>query len=303
MPSAILRFHVLRYTRRCLLAVAAIVLIWLLGSFAVGYYFTHRLTSSYAEPAPDISWGKIEQLRLTTSDGEELGAWFVAGAVDQPAVVLLHGYHGCRGNCLSRAEFLARAGCSVLLVTLRAHGDSSGQINDIGYSARQDVIAAVAWLEQRRPGGKIIVFGHSQGAAAAMFAATELGRRVHGYIWESPYRDLHTAVRNRTEMYLPVVASSLAYAGLCLTAPLVLPEADRIAPVRAIDGMPQPTPVLILAGGRDRRARPEEAAEIFQQIKQQATLEMFDEADHAQLMQKEPERYQRVVLRFVTKLH
>ncbi len=85
---------------------------------------------------------------------------------------------------------------------MRAHGDSSGEFNDIGYSARLDVVAAVEFLERRRPARPILIHGTSLGAAAATFAAEELGHRVHGYVLECPYRDLRTAVWNRAEKAL-----------------------------------------------------------------------------------------------------
>src|SRR5207245_6234762 len=100
-----------------------------------------------------------------------------------------------------------------------AHGDSSGTYNDLGYSARHDVLAAVAYLEQRRPGRPIIIQGTSLGAAAAIYAASDLGDRISGYILECPYRDVRTAVRNRTTAYLPFLVDRLAYAGLTLAGP------------------------------------------------------------------------------------
>ena len=69
------------------------------------------------------------------------------------------GNRGCRRDGLTAAEFFAGQGCTVLLVSLRAHGDSSGEFNDLGYSAWRDVAAAVAFLEKECPGRRIIVNG------------------------------------------------------------------------------------------------------------------------------------------------
>ena len=43
-------------------------------------------------------------------------------------------------------QFLASHGYAALMVTLRAHGDSTGEYNDIGWGARADVWAAVDFL-------------------------------------------------------------------------------------------------------------------------------------------------------------
>ena len=53
-------------------------------------------------------------------------------------------------NSLKRAE-LALSGYPILMISLRAHGDSTGEFNDIGYGAH-DVVAAVEFLERRHPG-------------------------------------------------------------------------------------------------------------------------------------------------------
>jgi alpha-beta hydrolase superfamily lysophospholipase len=79
------------------------------------------------------------------------------------------------------------------MISLRAHGDSTGDFNDMGYSARHDVVAAVEFLERRRPGNPIVIHGLSMGAGAAVFASGELGHRIKGYVLESPYRDLKIA--------------------------------------------------------------------------------------------------------------
>ncbi len=251
---------------------------------------------------PLTTWGKIESFRITTEDREELGAWFIDGSPQEPLILLLHGNGGRRQNCLKQAEFLGKHGCPVLIITLRAHGDSTGQFNDFGYSARHDVKAAVQWLKKKCPNGSIVVWGSSLGAAAAIFAAKDLGNQVNGYILECPYQDLHTAARNRTKVYLPPLLDHVAYFGLLAVSPLVLSNADQISPLNAVTAMPSDIPVLIMAGGADRRARPEEADAIYRRIQGQAEFVVFEGADHMELLKKDPEQYKQRVLAFLSKV-
>ncbi len=248
-----------KWLRRGVVTMFVLVVLWLLGAVVGTYWHTRRPLAPFAEPAPAFPHGRLEEHRLHTSDGEELGAWFLDGKPGRPAVLLLHGHRGHRGHSLEAAQVFAQAGCAVLLVSLRAHGDSSGDYNDYGYGARHDVAAAVAFLRQRCSAAPIIVRGVSMGAAAAVFAATAVRDDVAGWILESPYQDLRTALWNRLENYSPPPCPQVAYAGLSLTAPLFFEDVDRIAPLRAIDAIPETQPVLILAGDRDDRARPEEA--------------------------------------------
>jgi uncharacterized protein len=192
-----------RRLRLALVTTALLVAAWLLTSFAVAYHLTRRAAPIAEEPLPPAFEGRAAALRLATEDGEELGAWFLPGQPGSPMVVLLHGNGASRGACVEQAELLRDAGCPTLLVTLRAHGDSTGDRNDFGLGARHDVIAAVEWLREHHPGRDVVVWGQSVGSAAALFAAEQLGRRVRGYILECPYSDLRTAVYNRLHLRLP----------------------------------------------------------------------------------------------------
>ena len=89
-------------------------------------------------------------------------------------------------------QWLAEAGFTALAISLRGHGDSTGDVIDFGWSARYDVAAAVAFLEKECPQQPIYIVGRSMGAAAAIFAAGELKDRVAGYFLEQPYKDLRT---------------------------------------------------------------------------------------------------------------
>src|SRR5207253_5545953 len=110
-PRSRRRKWLLRLLALAVLAAGA----WLTGSFVVAYQLTRRPHPVRAEPAPALAWGPVRELRLTTTDGQQLGAWFVPGRPDRPAVLLLHGNGGSRGDCLTQAEIAAADGCPVLL--------------------------------------------------------------------------------------------------------------------------------------------------------------------------------------------
>jgi uncharacterized protein len=266
------------------LAVLAVLLVagWLAASAAVAYKLTRRPRPPYAEAIPPVPWGVLESLRLRTSDGIDLGAWFTLGTSEGPSVVLLHGYNGSRKDSLPQMEMLVRAECSVLAITLRSHGDSGGEGNDVGYSARHDVVAAVDYLAQRRPRRPIFIDGTSLGAAAAIYAGGELQTRVAGYILECPFRDIHSAVWNRTRAFLTFPLDDIAYAGLDLMGPIFLPEIDRMSPADRIAEIPASVPLLIMAGGRDNRARPEEVEAIYRHAAAHARMIVFSDAPHGQ---------------------
>ena len=275
------------------------IALWLFSSWLVAFILTHRATPLHAEPPPEISRGRIQPVRLATQDAEQIGGWFIPGQEDLPAVLLLHGNGGSRSACLDQAEWMAKAGYPVLLITHRAHGDSTGDLNDLGYSGRYDVIAAIDYLE-RNCRGRPVIWGRSLGAAAAIFAAGELGDRVSGYVLECPYRDLHTAVKNRVNKRLPPPLNWVAYSGLSLTASLILRDVDRVSPLEASGNISKSIPVLLLAGGKDRSALPVESFELAERIGPRSQVIVFDEAGHLELYATDPDRYRETGLRFLS---
>jgi uncharacterized protein len=186
-----------------------------------------------------------------------------------------------------------------LMLSLRTHGDSTGELNDFGFSARHDVIAGLQWLAKYRPDNKVVVWGQSIGAAAAIFAAKDLGNTVAGYILECPYKDLRTAVWNRTHNKLPPVLSEVAYLGLLTASMIALPNASEISCLNAVGNIPESVPVLILAGGSDTRAHADEARELDKRIHDHAKLVIFDGAEHLRLPAVDATRYRETISGFL----
>ena len=265
--------------------------LWLLSSFVVAYALTRRRGPQSDEPLVEVAWGTLQDVRVSTADGENLGAWWLAGKDDQPIVILLHGLGARRSWSLEPAAFFSEQHCGLLLLTLRGHGDSTGDTVDFGYSSRHDLVAAVDWIEKHHPGRPIVVWGTSLGAATGLFAAGELGPRVAGYWLECAFQDLPTATRNRTRLWLPAGIEWIAYQGLNLMAPLVLPELDQIAPAKAAAEFPKGVSATVAAGALDPLAPPCESCAIAERIGPAAKFVIFEKGPHSTLHRAEPDRY------------
>jgi alpha-beta hydrolase superfamily lysophospholipase len=292
----------LKTRRRKLLAIIALagLVLWLGSSALVAWLFTRRSGAPFPEPPPQAAWADVEARRLETCDGQQIGAWLVRGDPQKGCVVLLHGNNRSRRQMLAVMQCLAEARFTVLAISLRAHGDSTGEINDLGWSARHDVAAAVAFLQQECPRRPIYVVGRSLGAAAAIFAAEELKGQVAGYFLEQPYKDIKSAAWNRLRHYLPPGLDWVAYGGLRLWAPVFLPVAvDRLSTCDHIEDIPESVPVVFVTGSADRHAHLDEVTAMYRRIESHAKLVVFDGAEHVDLDRADPELYRKTLLDFV----
>ncbi|MCA9247549.1 MAG: alpha/beta fold hydrolase [Planctomycetales bacterium] len=252
-----------RLVRRLAWLLAWGVLAWLIVSAIVAWRLTHRFAPPAAEPAPQVDWARFEELRLETTDGESLGAWLVRHETPVGSALVLHGIRGSRSGGRALIKRLHGHRLNVLAITLRGHGDSTGDVIDFGYGSRFDVTAGIDALRRECPEKPVFVFGQSLGAAAVLYAADHLDDRVAGVLLEHPYRDLNSAVWHRLSMHLPPGFDYLAYAGLRIWEPVFLTvPSNELAPQNYISKLPASLPVVLLNGAEDRRAPVEETREL-----------------------------------------
>ena len=290
----------LAFLKRVAWVGLSLVLVLILTSALAAHRFTRRRASVQPEQAQPLLGISPQLLRLRAQDGLELGAWLFEHPQARCAVVLVHGNGSRRQALLGRSQLALQSGCHALAVTLRAHGDSEGERNDFGFGARQDVRAAVALLEARFSDLPRYVFGQSLGAAAALFAAPEMGDAVEGYLLESPYASLQTAIMNRLHMRLPASVVPAAYAWLTLWSSAFLSGGvPAISPARAAAQVRGEAQFILLAGAEDRRATVQEARRIIESLPPGAQLEVFEHAAHSQLWSQDAERYRAVFKRWL----
>ena len=277
-----------------LLAAAGLVLLWLALSAIATWKLTRR-SATKAEPA----WEGVEAIRLRASDGIECGAWLIPGDSAKPVVLLLHGNGVSRTHFSGLMRFLAEQHDGVMAVSLRAHGDSDGSVNDFGLSARLDVIAAVQFLAGRFPGRPVVIVGESLGSGAAIFAAKECAG-VRAYLFAAPYTDLDTAVWNRCRYRLPPLLSHAAYAGLRLWAPVFFPvSVHAVRPIDHIAEIPESVPVVIVASEGDQLTRIDEVRAMQAKIASHSTLVAFKEGGHGEFLTKHEAEYRQAIIDLV----
>ena len=138
----------------------------------------------------------IENIDITARDGIRLRGYYLPA--EKPSDRLVIGLHGYTseglGSFAAHAHFFHRQGFDVLILDLRAHGQSEGDYIGFGVLDRYDCIEWIKYVEKRFDGEKrILLHGTSMGATTALMTLgfDDLTDNVKGVIsdcaFTSPY--------------------------------------------------------------------------------------------------------------------
>ena len=79
---------------------------------------------------------------LTTDDHLKLAAWYVPSH-NRAAIIAVHGFNGNQTHTLIHTQALAEHGYGVLMLDMRAYGESGGELFAASWNSDRDVMAAV----------------------------------------------------------------------------------------------------------------------------------------------------------------
>ncbi|MEE2030715.1 alpha/beta hydrolase [Rhodococcus chondri] len=237
---------------RTLLVAAAIVTLLAVAAWA-GQRRLIYLPDTSAPPMASVVLPGAEDVRLNTSDGYELGAWFVPGR--NPAGPG-HGFTvlfapGNGGNRLDRAPLaatLADAGFATLLIDYRGYGANPGRPSEQGLAS--DARAALEYLRGREDvdENRLLYLGESLGSAVVTALAAESAPA--GMLLRSPFTDLAAVGR----VHYPFLPTSLlrdrfpvaeTVARLQVPVTVVYGTADTIVPPEQSRAVADAAPHLV----------------------------------------------------------
>ena len=244
---------------------AAVVIVVVVVAFlAVIWMAQRRLiyfpSASLPSPA-GVGLADAEPVTFLTSDGLQLGAWFIAGpgSAPRPTILVFNGNAGNRAYRAPLAVSLRRHGLQLLLTDYRGYGGNPGTPTEHGLAA--DARAALGYLLGRPDvdRSRIVYFGESLGAAVAVRLAVE--HTPAGLILRSPFTSLADIGRHHYPL-LPV--------GMLLR--------DRFASIDSAHRIQ--SPVLMIAGDRDRVVPIEHTRRLFAAVVTPKTFVELPGADH-----------------------
>lgn len=193
--------------RRTLREVLVLLISVLLMYFGVGLLVVLLMTSPRRK-APDATPAAIglgyRGVGFQSTDGVRLSAWWVPAESTFRAAVLVPGWGGYKfdEHLLQTIPVYHGAGYSVLLLDLRAQGESGGARRTLGYREVRDVRGALAWLQRRGyVAENVVLHGWSMGGATAMRAAPGTG--VAAVVEEAGYADLPLLLNDKIPEFVP----------------------------------------------------------------------------------------------------
>jgi len=252
-----------------------------------------KLTSTPADYDLDY-----ESVVFTSTDGVELSGWYMGGVDSKLVVACGHGLFRSRREVLDRAAFFRKQGFDTLVFDFRRHGESTGERVTLGYHEKNDFGSAVRFLREQRPDAKVLLYGVSMGAVAALLAASEIAE-VDAVVADSPFLNIdHTVIHHLDLIFgLPrfLLGSSLLLA-LELSAGFDREDFDL---EKAVSRMGE-RPVLVVAGEEDQRMPLALQERVFEaSVSETSRFRSFPDARHGAAYRTDAEAYEAMLTEFV----
>lgn len=235
---------------RATVAVVATLVVaqFLLLPAGIALDVTNRFRPATSGRTPGDLGLAYEDVRIASTDGVEIAAWWIPTR-NGAAVVVLPGAGSTRDDALTHAALVAREGYGVLVIDWRGHGASGGRPMEFGWGAERDVRAAISWLAaQPDVTGRIGLLGLSMGAEVALATAAS-DPRVEAVVAEGAGARTWGDARLQPNAHPVSLANEWVIYGML---EVLAPEA-RPAPLVEVIARIE-APVLLIAGAPEMEA-------------------------------------------------
>ena len=282
--------HFLKRTFFIALTLTALA-VGVAASWIAGGKLTTPVQSNVGTPPPAL---KAEEVDWVSRQGRRVHGWFVPGRPGRGAILLLHALRADRRSMVGRARFLSRAGYTVLLIDMQAHGANPGSHITFGLREARDAGAAVEYLTKKLPGERIGVIGSSLGGAASLLGDTPLP--VHALVLEAVYPTIGEAVENRLALRFGDAGRYLAPLLLWQLGPRLGIDPERLSPTNRIGRIAHP--VLVIAGEKDRHTTLSQSRALYDRAPDPKALWVIENASHVHFHRHAGAAYEKRVLDF-----
>ena len=242
----------------------------------------------------------FEEATVTTSDGLNLVGWFVPSG-NGASIILVHGYKDHRGSMLKLADVLHRHGYGLLILSVRAHDGSDGELITFGHAEMKD---REAWYtyESGHAGvntNEIGIFGGSMGGSLAIQYAAR-NPRIAAVVADCAFSSLNDTVDTSVKFFTGLPPFPFAPMIVFWTEHEAGFQASEIDAKQWIRHL-APRPIFLLQGGADVVVSRESGQRLFEAAGEPKELWYDAEVGHAQFLDKRPDEFERRVVAFYDK--
>jgi hypothetical protein len=240
-----------------------------------------------------------EDVEIRADDGAVLKGWLIKseGALGCN-VIYLHGIHTNKTFGIKHARFLAGSGFNVLLVDMRAHGESGGEYCTYGYIEKFDVVRWIDFLKERYPDFSVALFGISMGGAIALQTAAIDGR-VCAVISEGGFANFWDIALDHQELLIKFRSKFIMGRVLRRCESIANFKSSEISPIDSVRKLK--SPVLYIHGRDDRQVKYQYAELLHKNTLAQSELILVDGAGHTNSWEVLGEVYVLKILNFLKK--
>ncbi|OUR97728.1 hypothetical protein A9Q86_16075 [Flavobacteriales bacterium 33_180_T64] len=224
---------------------------------------------------------KYEAFNVTTLDNINISSWFIPNPLKQGTVLMVHGFDMNKSHMLKRASVFYQKGYSVLLLDLRARGESGGDKASTGKKNGLEIAAVYDYYKTNLKNyGAVTLYGFSHGGRAVIFGASKIGS-IKKMILESPPYQLGESFKRQYRM----------------------PNAPKISEIpinNALASIPNTT-ILLLIGDTDTAIIESEAETLIKtSANNHSRMVLFNNTAHNVFSKQNMFKYQTIVFNFIT---
>ena len=223
-----------------------------------------------------------EAFNVTTRDSINIASWFIPNKLKKGTVLMVHGFDMNKSHMLKRASLFHKKGYSIILLDLRARGESGGDKANTGSKNAIEVAEVYNYYKNNFANyGDITLYGFSHGGRAVIFGASMIAK-VEKIILESPPYQLGESFKRQYRM----------------------PNAPKISEAPINDALTNISnyPLLLLIGDSDTAIIESEAANLVEYSSNvNSKLVIFENTAHNVFSDKNITKYQNVVFEFISK--
>lgn len=249
----------------------------------------------------EISKRKVSEVTIKSYDKLKLyGKLIINDARVTKWVIIVHGYSATHSSCNLQANIFLENGYNVLMVDLRAHGQSEGKYIGMGWADRKDIVLWTNFLVKEYRNTKITIYGVSMGAATTMMASGEdLPKNVKTLIVDSGYTSVYDQLVYQCKKlynFNPSIFMKLYNVIVRIRAKYSLKEASSIKQLEK-----NKIPILFIQSDNDTFVPAYMIHEVYEATNAPKEKLIIKDGEHIQSHLVNPKKYWDKVFEFINK--